>query len=125
MESDKAAPRVRGRRRPVTEVTSSYVRVDREGVLRVAGTRVSLDSVVVAFQEGLSPEGIRQQYPALTLEAVYGAVTYYLAHRKDVEDYLRRQEQVWERARREVDSRPSPVLERLRASLRVETAAAK
>jgi uncharacterized protein (DUF433 family) len=94
-------------------------------VLRVGGTRVSLDSVVLAFQEGHPPESIRQQYPALTLEALYGALTHYLAHREEVEDYLRRQGQVWERARREAETRPSPVLDRLRASLREGTAAAR
>ena len=102
-------------RRAETDRSSSYVQRDRDGVLRVAGTRVSLDSVVLAFQEGHSPESIRQQYPALTLEAVYGTVTYYLAHRREVDDYLRHQEEVWERARRESDAHPSPVLQRLRA----------
>ena len=84
---------------------------------------MSLDSVVVAFQDGHSPESIRQQYPALTLEAVYGAVTYYLAHRSEVESYLRRQEQVWNRAQREADSRPSPAVARLRELLNAEAAA--
>ncbi len=96
---------------------SSYVDADDHGVLRIAGTRVSLDSVVIAFQEGHSPESIRQQYPALTLEAVYGALTYYLANRESVDAYLRYQDQVWAEARREADSHPSPVVERLRALL--------
>ena len=90
----------------------------------MAGTRVSLDSVVLAFQEGHSPESIRQQYPALGLEAVYGAVTYYLANRREVDNYLRGQDQIWERARREAEAHPSPVLERLRAALRSEPARA-
>jgi len=59
----------------------------------IAGTRVSLDSVVRAFQNGLSPETIAIEcFPSLTLEQVYGAITHYLSHKAVVDDYLRRVE---------------------------------
>jgi uncharacterized protein (DUF433 family) len=61
--------------------TEPYVREDEHGVLRVGDTRVMLDSLVAAFHQGHSPETITQQYPALTLQQVYGAITYYLANR--------------------------------------------
>jgi uncharacterized protein (DUF433 family) len=93
----------------------SYVRVDEHGVLRVGTGRVMLDSVITAFQQGHSPETIRQQYPALSLEEVYGAITYDLAHHEEVDEYLRRQDEVWERWRAETEASPSPVVERLRA----------
>jgi uncharacterized protein (DUF433 family) len=96
----------------------SYVRVDEAGVLRVGATRVMLDSVVAAFQQGHSPETIRQQYPALSLEEVYGAVTYYLAHLDEVHAYLRRQDAVWQELQARSAERPNPVLERLRAQRR-------
>jgi len=55
----------------------------------VAGTRVSLDSIVWAFLDGLSPETIVAEcFPVLTLEQVYGAITYYLAHRAELDRYL-------------------------------------
>ena len=55
----------------------------------VAGTRVSLDSIVLAFLDGLSPETIVTEcFPVLTLEQVYGAITYYLAHRVEIDHYL-------------------------------------
>ena len=47
-----------------------------EGVYRVAGSRVSLDSIVYAFWEGKSAETIAQSFPTLTLEQVYGAITF-------------------------------------------------
>ena len=81
-----------------------YVRVDEHGVMRVENSRVMLDSVVAAFKQGESPEGIRQQYPAVTLEAVYGAITYYLAHQAEVDDYLRRQDLLWEKERARTSS---------------------
>ena len=57
-----------------------YVRLDERSTYRVGTTRISLDSVVIAFQQGYSPESIREQFPALTLEEVYGSIAYYLGH---------------------------------------------
>jgi uncharacterized protein (DUF433 family) len=62
--------------------------LDSSGVLRVGRTRVTLDSVVGAFQDGASAEQIAEQYPVLSLAEVYAAITYYLGHRDDVERYL-------------------------------------
>jgi uncharacterized protein (DUF433 family) len=73
----------------------SYIE-QREGVYRVAGTRVSLDSIVYAFLEGHTAESIQQSFPTLTLEQVYGAITYYLAHREDIDAYLREQAAAFE-----------------------------
>lgn len=55
---------------------------------RIADTRVSLDSVVYAWLDGLSPESIVDSYPALTLEQVHGALAYYLAHQEEIDQYL-------------------------------------
>jgi uncharacterized protein (DUF433 family) len=62
---------------------------DREGVLRVGGTRVTLDTVVAAFREGATAEEITQQYPSLRLADVYTVIGYYLHHQPEVDDYLR------------------------------------
>jgi uncharacterized protein (DUF433 family) len=65
-----------------------YVEKREEGYW-VAGTRVSLDSIVLAFLDGLSPETIVTEcFPVLTLEQAYGAITYYLAHRAEIDRYL-------------------------------------
>ena len=73
-------------------MSAEYVE-QREGVYRVAGTRVSLDSIVYAFISGQSAESIAQSFPVLTLEQVYGAITFYLAHREEIGGYLESQEQ--------------------------------
>ena len=65
----------------------------------VAETRVSLDSIVYAFLEGQTAEAIAQALPVLTLEQVYGAVTYYLAHREQVDEYLGAQREDFEAKR--------------------------
>jgi len=92
----------------------SYTRVDEHGVIRVGQTRVMLDSVIAAFQQGQSAETIQQQYPSLTLEEVYGAITYYLGHQDEVDAYLQRQSDVWEQWRTRAAAQGSPVLRRLR-----------
>ena len=71
-----------------------YVQVDEHGVMRIGTTRVMLDALVAGFEQGHAPETIQQQFPALSLEEVYGALAYYLANQGEVHDYLsRRQEQ--------------------------------
>ena len=65
------------------------VSVDADGVARVGGTRVTLDIVVGAFKRGDTPDEIARSYDALTLADVYGAITYYLLHTAEVDEYLR------------------------------------
>ena len=60
---------------------------------------MSPDSIVYAFWEVQTAEGIAQLIPALTLEQVYGAVTFYLANRLDIDAYLQRQEAKFEALR--------------------------
>lgn len=92
-----------------------YIHEDEHGVLRVGGTHVMFDSVAAAFDRGHSAETIREQYPALSLEAVYGAITWYLAHPVEAKDYLERQGRVWAEERAKAERRPAGVVERLRS----------
>jgi uncharacterized protein (DUF433 family) len=66
---------------------------DQHGVLRVGGTRVSLESVVTAFDRGASAEEIVDCFPALDLAAVYSTLAYVLTNRERVDDYLSRREE--------------------------------
>jgi uncharacterized protein (DUF433 family) len=69
----------------------------RNGGYYVAGTRVSLDSVVYAFRRGETPEGIAYQFEALTLSQIEGAIAFYLANREMVDSYLRQSEIEYDR----------------------------
>jgi len=91
-----------------------YVQQTADGGWRVAGTRVSLDSVVYGFLEGLSPEEIVSQFPALSLEQVYGAIAFYLRHRQELDEVLAGQRERWEELRRQQAARSDPLLDRLR-----------
>jgi uncharacterized protein (DUF433 family) len=59
-----------------------------DGVMRVRGTRVTLDTVVAAFSEGATAEEIAQQYPSVSLADVYQVIGYYLRHSSELESYL-------------------------------------
>lgn len=76
-------------------MSTEYV-TEMEGFYTISGTRVSLDSLVHLFREGVSAEGMVESYPALTLEQVHGALAFYLAHRKEIDAYLQHGERVAE-----------------------------
>ncbi len=67
--------------------TKQYVEQRDKGYW-IEGTRISLDSVVYLFLNGDSPESIAQNFPLLSLEQVYGAITFYLANREMINVYL-------------------------------------
>ena len=58
----------------------------------VKGTRISLDAIAYAFQQGLSPESIVQYFPLLTLEQLYGAIAFYLGNGAQIDAYLAAEE---------------------------------
>ena len=70
------------------------LRIDHDGVVRVGKTRVTLDTVLGAFQEGATAEEITHRYPSVDLADVYAVIAYYLRHRPEVEEYLDRRRQV-------------------------------
>ncbi len=82
---------------------------DANGVIRVGKTRVTLDTVIAAFNEGASAEEIVQQYPTLTLADVYATVAYYLLHQADVDAYLRAGEQAARQVQTENEKRFNPI----------------
>jgi uncharacterized protein (DUF433 family) len=94
-----------------------------QGAYRIAGTRVSLDSVVYAFLNGLSPESIVDSFPALTLEQAYGAITYYLAHQAEVDEYLRQGEADFAALRQRLRAQNLPLHQKLEAFRRQQHAA--
>ena len=71
-----------------------------DGAYRITDSRVSLASVVYAWRDGLSPESIKENFPVLTLEEVYGAITFYLANQEEIDTYLSQREVEFETARR-------------------------
>jgi uncharacterized protein (DUF433 family) len=85
----------------LTLVSSVPLVQDEGGAVRLAGSRVTLDSLVNAFHDGATPEQIQDSFPTLSLGAIYGAIAYYLDHREEVDAYLRERRdeaaETWER----------------------------
>lgn len=77
---------------------------DANGVIRVAATRVTLDTVIDTFMTGASPEEIAQDFPVLQLDDVYAVITYYLRHRAEVETYLGKRRARAVAIRREIEA---------------------
>jgi uncharacterized protein (DUF433 family) len=92
----------------------SYFDFVTEDAIRIAGTRVGIETVVDEYQQGATPEEIVLRFPTLTLEQVYATITYYLANKQKVKEYIalvrRRQEEGWQEQQRN----PSPFVRSLR-----------
>lgn len=94
-----------------------------DGAYRITGTRISLDSVVYAFLNGQTPESIIDSFPLLTLEQVYGAIAFYLAHRTAIDEYLRQGEAEFEILRQRLRDQNLPLYRKLMAFRRKQQAA--
>src|SRR5436309_14019965 len=82
---------------------------DADGVVRIGSTRVTLDTVVAAFVEGMTAEGIVEQYPSLRLADVYSVIGYFLDHQEEIDAYLEGRQQQADAIRHENESRFDPM----------------
>jgi uncharacterized protein (DUF433 family) len=80
-------------------MATEYVE-ERDGGYYVAGTRVSLDSIIQCFNEGLSPEAIQGEFETLTLAQVFGTIAFYLENHSAIDAYRVRQEKRFGAVRR-------------------------
>ena len=80
----------------VLEVEAPPFQKDETGAIRIGNTRVLLELVIRAFQDGASPESIVQRYSTLSLSDVYTTIGYYLRHQAAVEEYLKDREELAE-----------------------------
>lgn len=94
------------------------LRTDQHGKIRVGDTRVLLEMVIHAFQQGETAEGIVDSYPTLKLADVYSVLAYYLNHRADVDTYVRQADRAVDHIRREIEASYPPETLAFRARLR-------
>ena len=100
----------------IAQAESPPLREDVAGGLRVGDSRVLLELVIRAFQDGATPETIVQRYSTLALSGVYAVIAYCLRHRSEVEAYLARREQEAEEVRKRIESQQGGLRE-IRARL--------
>ncbi len=75
-----------------------------DGVVRVVGTRVPLETIVAAFDTGATAEEISQQYASVDLASVYAVISYVLDHRGEVDEYITRRHQAAAAVRGEIEA---------------------
>lgn len=68
------------------------IKMNKDGVILVSRTRVTLDTIVGAFNDGATAEEIAYQYPSVPLADIYSVIGYYLRQKKQVDAYLKRRE---------------------------------
>lgn len=83
------------------------LREDSSGALRVGESRVLLELVIRAFQDGATPETIVQRYPTLTLPDTYSVIGYFLRHRSEVGQYLDERAKKGEEVRQRIEIQQS------------------
>jgi uncharacterized protein (DUF433 family) len=84
------------------------LKVDDEGTVRVRGTRVTLDTVIGAFNDGHTAEAIMMKYPSLSLADIYAVIAYYMRHREQVDAYLAERQRAAEELRRRIEEAYPP-----------------
>lgn len=88
---------------------------------RVAGSRVSLDSVVINWLNGESAESIAQNFDSLSLEQVYGAIAFYLANRELIDEYLRQNEIEFDKLREQLREKNALLYQKLNTARQQQT----
>lgn len=94
------------------------IRIDEHGKIRVGETRVLLELVIHAFNGGETPESIIDSYSTLRLSDVYAVIAYYMAHRAEVDEYVRASDSRAEQIQRDIESGYTNESLALRARLR-------
>ena len=100
------------------------LRTDEHGVIRIAGSRVTLDSVVAVFDRGATAEEIAQSFPTLSLTDVYAVLSYVVLRRGDVDEYLSRRAKEEDAVREQAEQRSSSAALRARLLARRRGSAA-
>lgn len=85
------------------------LRLDESGTWRIGQTRVSLETVVINYKQGSSPEKIVEDFDVLDLTQVYHIIGYYLANRELVDAYIAQQEADAEVIRQELEKLYPPI----------------
>lgn len=94
------------------EPAHTPLRVDETGTIRVGQTRVTFDVFIGAYRHGTPPEALAEQFESLDLADIYGAISYYLRHREDLDRYLVRREAEADQLRKEIEEMQGPRLTR-------------
>ena len=68
------------------------ISADTDGVMRIAGTRVALETLVNVFDAGATAEEIAVRFDVLRLADIYAVISFCLRHPADVAAYMTERE---------------------------------
>ena len=83
--------------------------VDGHGRVRIAGTRVSLDSIIIYFNQGYTAEDLAESFPAVSLSDIKAILDYYQRWQHDVDEYLRVRREKAEKIQAEIETEFNPI----------------
>ena len=84
----------------------SVLQMDESGTIRVAGTRITLDTLIGAYKRGDTPQEIAEGFPSLGLAVIYSVIAYYLHHQAELDQYLEEGEREAEKHRQDFENDP-------------------
>jgi len=90
------------------ETLTLPLKMDAHGAIRVSDTRITLDTIIISYQQGDSPEVIHESFNVVPLNDVYAVIAYYLAHKDAVNVYLRERDAEAERIRKKWEASNTP-----------------
>lgn len=84
------------------------IQADDNGAIRVSGTRVTLDTIIVRYHQGDTPEDIHEGFSTVPLNDIYAVIAYYLANRDELDSYLKQRNEEAQRIRAEIEANYTP-----------------
>lgn len=80
------------------------LQTDQDGVIRISGSRVTLDTIINYYLQGETPEDLHEGFSTISLTDIYAVIAYYLSHRVEVDAYLTRQREIEARIRQKAET---------------------
>jgi len=94
--------------------SNEYVEIREGSHYYIPGTRIGLDVLIYDLRRGATPEALLEAYPSIgSLAKVNGAIAFIQEHPQAVESYLREQDALWDKFRKEHPI-PDDMMERFR-----------
>ena len=102
----------------MANVSCEHIALDKNGVARIAGSRIKVSHLVVVKRtDNLTAEQVQAEYPHLSMSEVYAAFAYYFDHQAEIDAQIERENKLADELER--FSSPSPTAAELRSRGRI------
>ena len=66
-------------------VSVEHIEITDTGAPKIIGTRCKVLHIVYEIMNGLTPAGIHEQYPHLSMAQIHAALAYYYDHKEELD----------------------------------------